>query len=710
MGAGMAEFQPTFKVLRWKVDQASTFETQDDIKPLLDYDLNLVDLNDRARGRWGGEAAWGNGPRWGLGSPEGKLIQTWDREPTPQEVLSLMRSAGWTPFQERLEAFLREHPDQGEAQLALLRAMVPMLLRSLKEVPGGAGAAAASDGTPATQWTVDPALRAAFTDRLRKLMAVPGWVRQPGLRFVLNALLDNDDLAAAVLDADLRRDLREEAEEALRHTPSDPQLWALYANLCGPGDAPAAKALLMGLAAPPGEAWPPAAAAVPMGGILGAAKDWSGLEALASWAAGQVGLTPGARGSGLFARNPAGSWTALGLWAAWEQGRHDEVFRSLEAQLKEPSPGLMQALGRIRGSATEEERTRLADLFRGARGAFREAFRPAEPPPPLRLAKVGEPAWAAAFGKLSQAPAFDAWGGDELAWGGVDGDAAKALARTLGAAGWAALRGNEVLASGRDLPPPQALADQLRALAPPRLEAFGTFVKQHPEQEEARRARLGLLRSRMPHPRLEMQLLEEAKTLRSAFGAGEDWTPTPDLWRAPAKRLVPELELQLRRWPSEGATWEAWVEWSTLLQAPPDPSDLLKRLPIFRMREWMGVDAGPLPLEVASRVARKLKALGRWKDLEAWCRTFWDGGLRAELPDLLTPGSARFRQGLGEGALQRLGPALLQPWVEALEHTGAKAKAQLLRQDLDAVQPGLAKRLLEKSDAKDAPQGPRRRG
>jgi hypothetical protein len=298
-----------------------------------------------------------------------------------------------------------------------------------------------------------------------------------------------------------------------------------------------------------------------------------------------------------------------------------------------------------------------------------------------------------------------------LAWGQVEGEAAKVLQVKLGPGGrWAALRGDEVLASGKELPSALALAEQLRGLQPPRLEALGAFVNQHPDQEEARRARLSLLRGRMPHPRLEMQLLEEAKALRSAFGAGEDWTPTPELWAAPAKRLVPELELQLRRWPSEGATWEAWVEWSNLLQAPPNPSDLLKRLPIFRMREWMGVDAGPLPLDVASRVARKLKALGRWKDLEAWCRTFWDGGIRAELPDLLTPGSARFRQGLGEGALQRLGPGLLQPWAEALEHAGAKAKVQMLRQDLDEVQPGLAKRLLEKPEGKDAPQGQRRRG
>lgn len=709
MGAAMAEFQPTFKLLQWKVDQPSTFESQDEIVPLLDFDLSIVALNDRSKARWGGDAAWGLNPRWGLGTPEGKVLQTWDREPTPQEITTLMRSHGWMPFQDRLEVFLREHADQGEAHLALIRALSPKLMRTLKEVPGGAGAAKAQDGSTATVWTVDPEIRATFASHLKQLIALPGWARQQNLRFALSFLLNNDELASAVLDADLRRDLRDGVEAEIRRTPSDSQLWNLYASLCGPGDASAAKALLIGMDAPPGQAWPPAAAAVPMGDILGQAQDWTGLEGLATWAVSQVKHTPGVPGSGFFGRNPEGSWTALGLWAAWEQGRREDVFRALDEQLKTPSPGLMQVLGRLRGNATEDERKRLADIFRGGRGSFRDAFQTPEPLPPVRVLKVAEGGGASAFSKLSQHPAFDAWGGDELAWGDLTAEALKQVKPQLQpGAQWAVMRGEDVLASGADLPAPVELAQQLRGLQSPRLEALNAFVKTHPDQIEARRAHLGLLRSRMPHPRLEMPLLEDARTLGASFRAGEEWTPNVDLWLSSAKRVIPELEMQLRRWPSSAESWEAWVEWGSLLPAPPDPVDLLNRLPIFHMREWMGTDAGPLPLDAATRVARRLKALNRWKDLEAWCRTFWEGGLRKALPDLLgTTANTRFMGNTGEGALQRLGSGLLQPWIDALEHTKAKARIAVLRQDLDEIQPGLARRLLEKVESKDTPRGRR---
>jgi hypothetical protein len=709
MGSVIAEFQPTFKLLRWKVDQPSTFESQDEIVPLLDFDLSIVALNDRSKARWGGDAAWGLNPRWGLGTPEGRVLQIWDREPTPQEITTLMRSQGWMPFQDRLENFLREHPDQGEAHVALVQALTPKLMRTLKEVPGGAGATKAEDGSTATVWTVDPEIRGTFTGHLKKLISLQGWSRQQGIRFALAFMLNNDELASAVLDADLRRDLREGIEAEIRRTPSDVQLWNLYASLCGPGDASAAKALLLGMDGPPGQAWPPAAAAVPMGDILGQAQDWTGLEGLATWAVSQVKHTPGASGGGFFGRNPEGSWTALGLWAAWEQGRHEDVFRALDEQLKTPSPGLMQVLGRLRGSATEDERKRLADLFRGSRGSFREAFQTPEPLPPVRVLKVAEGGGASSFSKLSQHPAFDAWGGDELAWGDLSAEALIRVKPQLQpGAQWAVLRGEEVLASGAELPAPADFAQQLRGLQSPRLEALNAYVKTHPNQVEARRARMGLLRSRMPHPRLEMPLLEDARTLGASFRAGEEWTPNVELWLSSAKRVVPELELQLGRWPSNADTWEAWVEWSALLPSPTDPVDLLNRLPIFHMREWMGTDAGPLPLDAAARVAKRLKALNRWKELEAWCRAFWEGGLRKVLPDLLSSsGNGRFMSNTGEGALQRMGSGLLQPWIEALEHTKAKGRIAALRQDLDEVQPGLAKRLLEKVDAKEAPRGRR---
>lgn len=677
---------PTFKLLQWKVDQASALESEPEIRPLLDYDLSFVSLTERTKARWGGE--WGANPKWGLGTPEGRVLETWDREPTAAEVLSLMRREGWVPIQERLESFLREHPDHGEARLAELRVLVPRLLATLEEKtgPGEEG-----------RWTVDAEARRTFNDRLQALLGGQGWARSQALRMTLAMVLGNDELREALLEGDLRRVLKEGVEEELAHTPSDFALWAFYGQLCGPEDASAARSFLEALPAPPGQAWPPSEAAFPVGEILGRAKDWTGLEAMASWGRAQSAGRPGS--GGILGRQPESTWTGLGVWAMWEQGRKEEALRGLEEAFRgKPGPGIMQALGHLMRGASEPERKRIQELMREGRSSMGDVFRREDPPVPVRLLKVGDPAWAKGFAVLSQHPAFDAWGGSELAFLEAQGEEAKKLKARFGS-GWVLMKGDEVLASAAELPAPQALADRVRGFQTPRLEALGSFLRSHPDQAEARRARLALLRSRMPHPRLEMQLMEDARRLAAPFRAGEGWKPTAELWLSPARRLVPELEQHLSRWPSDPQAWAAWVEWSALLPSPPTPADLLQRLPVFRMREWRGLNGGPLPFEVAAAVASRLKDGGRWKELDAWCSAFWEGGMRKELPTLLaTPENPRFIPGLGRGDLQALGPGLIQPWLEAMDRLQAKGRHQALAQDLESLQPGLAKKLMEKGE------------
>ena len=169
------------------------------------------------------------------------------------------------------------------------------------------------------------------------------------------------------------------------------------------------------------------------------------------------------------------------------------------------------------------------------------------------------------------------------------------------------LEGERVLDSGTDLLPPLALADRIRAHRKPRMEALEAFLLAHPDHQEAQEARQALLRRRMPNPRLELKLMEEAQRTQRPFRGGPSgapWAPLKALWEAPALRVLPQVEAHLRHWPESAKAWEAWLDWASVHPRRPSPVALLQSLAVWKSRfQW---SPGPLPMTVCNLVCRRL--------------------------------------------------------------------------------------------------------
>ena len=676
-------------------------------------ELTSAEFEDGEEQAWGLRLGWEPGPHWLLLSPTGEPLLSGTSQPDPAKWLDAMRGTGWRPRFELRDAFLREHPDNGNAwgealyeaaRYASHRAVVEHRLNAPDPAKDPGLNLDDIDNRPTppdqdqAQW--GPAVLA-----LRGLMGVEGWTEQPHLLLPLISLRVGGVKNSQIMREPLRR-LRQGLETALRRRPKNILLWSAWEACWDLSPEVDPRALVQSLDGAPREPWPPLSSSGPLGEAFVSNQDWVGLESLASRAfddAMNRDLLP-YQGKD-YPYQVVANWGFWRLLALEKQGRTTEArelvkaFRStLGSRWPEyASGGLGPSLAFYLGKE--------GPLVQSLKDAKHEKAPPDPPkpvfPPPLRLALMGHPVWEREWNRYASLAAFDSWEpGEELGWQALKPQEEKALCAHLGwgpQPRWMLLRGEEVLASGGTLPTPTYLADRVRAEGEPYLDQLGAFIRQHPDQLEAREARMGALRSRMPNERLEGTLLEDALVTLEPFHPGEgsilpmvgDWKPRRELWAPAARRALPDLESRLQRWPERRELWEAWLDWAQVSDRPASPARLMENLAIWKSRSAGG--AGPLPDGILALVSKRLADEGRWQDLADWCQAFWDGGVREELRRLtrsIPIGARATREHRGE-AINRFLKSLVNPYRIALEKLGRTAQLNAFLQEVGEMDPAM---------------------
>jgi hypothetical protein len=246
-------------------------------------------------------------------------------------------------------------------------------------------------------------------------------------------------------------------------------------------------------------------------------------------------------------------------------------------------------------------------------------------PPGLRLVVWGKPAWISDWAPLRATGPLATYGPDELTQVEPSpGDTRRVLETGFFARGWAVFRGDgDILTRGEAAPDPDRLALQLEGVAPSRLQVLDAFLRTHPDHLDARKARYTLVRARLPQSALEARAVEDAAAawLPLDFGPDAPWISDLDRWRSAARKLLPELQAALDRWPDSGSLWQAWVSWGAFLPKPPSVLGLARELPVFGSRSaW----AGRLPAGVHRAILREGLQARRFQDLEDWFSGAWE--------------------------------------------------------------------------------------
>lgn len=682
---------------------------------VIDREFIGADFEDGEAQAWAARLGWKLGPHWLLLSPEGEPLLSGTESPDPARLLDAMRGTGWRSRFELRDQFLREHPDNGDAwgeaeydaaRFASHRAVVEHRLRAPDPRADQGLELDDMDKRP-TPPDQDQAQWGPAVFALNGLLGVEGWSDQQDLFFGVTALRVGGVKNSALMRDPLRR-LRQGTEAALRRHPSDYMLWAAWNALweLSPDSDP--QALLQSLDGAPRQPWPPLASADSVGEAFVAKQDWTGLESIASQAYAQA-MDPLVRlyqGDG-FVERMISSWGFWRVLALAKQRREVEA-QGVVKELRSLSGSRWPVYADTRFAPSLEFYLGKEDALVKSLWAARGEKTPPDPPklaPPLalHLALVGHPAWERDWNGYATQSAFDAWEpSEEVSWVPLKPQDERALRARLGWGSephWILLRGDGLLASSTALPTPAFLADRLRAEGLPYLEQLDAFIRTHPDHLEAREARMELLRRRMPNERLEATLLDDARATLKPFLQSEQahlpvaWTPRKELWEPVARRMVPELEARLQRWPERVELWEAWLDWAEASKQRPSPTRFMQGLSIWKTRIRGG--AGPLRDQVLAAVSKHLTDEARWQDLAEWCQAFWEGGVRDELARLALPlpvGGRRDRERRGE-QVELYTRALLAPYRLALEKLGRDAQLRTFLEEVKTVDPTIAKKL-----------------
>ena len=528
------------------------------------------------------------------------------------------------PAQAQCEAFLRGHPDHGEALASRLDiGLMALRAQGAAEVPRNAEAADRE--------------MAEVAEALEGLAALPDWwrMRLSGLRQVL-------DRPAAGASPRVRRVLGRLREAALAEIQRSPHGggrdafdlerfwlrcgWTLQGRLT-PEVPPAAPT--------PATAWPPEDYLVAVGLPLLEAGDWEGLLAF-------VDLLPA---------DPPGPPCTEAQWAAycnWRAlGEFGRVLAFTGLQRCDDGAGALAAMMRWLGPQAEEgdllnvirdvdrdarhlEGGAAASLPAAYQAVLARGHGPGVPMPaspfPLRMVLWGDPPWRAAWDAAARAAPLASWGPGELVWGRAT-RRERALLEDLGlrTPRWAALQGEAtLLATGEGPPDPGLLALELRARGPTAQQRLDAFILRNPDQLDARRERFALLRPRMPHAALEPLLAEDAGRawIPLDFDPGAPWISSRRLWEAQAGALLPAVEDALRRWPGSARLWTLWISWAPFSPRPASPYDLASSLATVQPRStWLAA----LPAPVHAAVAADLRRRKRFDLMREWFGTARDG-------------------------------------------------------------------------------------
>jgi hypothetical protein len=259
---------------------------------------------------------------------------------------------------------------------------------------------------------------------------------------------------------------------------------------------------------------------------------------------------------------------------------------------------------------------------------------------------------------MSSSPSLAPWSAAELKRESPrDADTAKLARAGFPAAGWAVFQGDSnIVARGEATPEVATLAMQLRSVAPSRIHLLDDFISRHPDHLDARRDRYALVRARMPQAALESRLMEDAAAgfIPLDFGPDAPWISNVNGWRAQARKVVPELEAVMQRWPDNAGLWRAWISWSAFLPKPPSVVGFANGQPVFGPREaW----TSRLPAQVHRAVAKECRDGRRFSPMLDWFEGAWSS-LASQAQSTTPPQDAEREKAIYEGyrdALTALG-------------------------------------------------------
>ncbi|HEX9009770.1 MAG TPA: hypothetical protein VF804_05340, partial [Holophagaceae bacterium] len=615
--------------------------------------LSGLDLEQTRQAR-----TWGQTPHWLALDRKGDVLDEGVAAPSGEALRGLLLSAGFQPTWDDLDHFLDLHPDHGMAlSFRLGRAMNMARIRF--RVLERQGAAEGARPIPGARWfrlspakILDPGRAVGWdrevADTLRRLSRLPdGW--RFGDDLILRFWLDFFGTAAAPEIGPPLRDLREGAQAAWQRLPDSGSPGALAGGghptqvelgelwlACGRGlSAGAGLSDLPPLVPAPGRVWPTLRT----------------LNALASQAISALEPAQVAPFLDRIPLVPPGARSGPDDWRTWRSIQTTLAFWRMVALTEQDrwpeANAALQEYRRLSGSEWAASRADLKRWFaRRPEALLKGAPQPPEPAPQgflgvfdlpalpdppvpagrpgLRLVIWGKPAWAADGASLRARGPLAAYGPDELRQTEPGpGDTSRLLAAGFPAQGWAVFRGDsDILARGETAPDPDRLALQLEGVAPSRLQVLDAFLRNHPDHLDARKERYDLVRARMPQPALEARLVEDAAAawLPLDFGPEAPWISDPDRWRAAARKLVPEVQATLDRWPDSSPLWLAWMSWAAFLAKPPSVLAFARDLPVFGSRSaW----AANLPAGVHRAILREGRQARRIQDLDDWFSGAW---------------------------------------------------------------------------------------
>jgi len=640
------------------------------------------------------------GPGWALFDPSGNRIAEGSGDPTPDKVQELMKGAGWRPLREDLEAHLRLHPEDGQGWLELAY-----------DLTAQARNAALVDSLSAD---LKARLSQELQPCLERLMKIPDsaatWREPrpqpfaPMLASISIARL-NDEPG---MDEVIQR-LQAAIPRLLSQDPDSRSLWLSTYFLSTQADPmhgmQVRKDLLAALDPLPGHPWPPIFLS---DFLIGFSLDPEETFRVASVALARS-LEP--RMTAKLGR--ARVVQALGAWGAVQLQclllrRKPEEAGALVASLRNQSgkgwPQVSAQLGQAISEVIsqmddekeiDEQRLVSKEQEAGLRQILREPP-PADPqvpePTTLRLALLESASNGLDWGKLQIHPLLTPWGPNELSWQPLTRTESSGLRERHGwpkEQRWLLLQRDQVLASGPGMPTVNVIEAALRGQGAPELEVLGAFIKAHPERLDARRARLAMIRPRLPNPRLEKLFLEDLENSGEPTGP-LPFEPNPVLWAPVARRVGLRVAEQLRHWPFSSSGWASYASWSRHDARLQRPAALLSDLEIWPRQLGQRLP-GPLPIAASRAVVEVLRTQGRFDELDAWMEALWDGGLETWMTQWAAlPALARRQQG---GPLDRVAPEvgkMISAWGEALSKQGKKPRLAALGQRLEALRPGLS--------------------
>ena len=593
--------------------------------------------------------------RWVALDPKGQVITEGTALVRGEALTDLLRSQGQTPAWEKLDRFLSENPESGDAlsqrlswSLMFARNRFMALVDQGRAERETSLSAALPPGRFKNADHAEVAYREA-SETLERLARLPdAWRFQE--RYLLGLVLQNFDGAAS---GRLRAALGLMADITLEAWQRHPRSGVLDAfknglELEGLGTfwfacASAAQGKIPmppSLTAAPDQAWMPEDLVLFATSCLNVSGQWDALMAFLD-ALPTPDLTQ-IRQAG--ARKAAQRYIEFcqvtRMYALGRLGRWSEATEILQEVRQRSGTGWPEIASTLKKDlAPPEPGKETLDPRPTPPPSFLDVLKwPAiQPMPgsPAADAPASKPLRIVVWGQVPantqiEASELAAWGPGEAAWS-LAGKTDLAAFKRIGFAPpcWAVFRDETTVLNGAlGAPDPARVAAALALNGPSRLQRLDAFIQQHPDHEDARRDRWDLLCTRKPHPALELRLIEDAMRawIPLELPPNDPWVQQAAPWRQAAKRFRPEVESALRRWPRDPLLWRVWASWQPFMgddkSLSPSILAFAESLPVFgSMDQWRA----SLPKQVHEAIAKECLEARRFQPMLDWFQSAVNG-------------------------------------------------------------------------------------